>query len=146
MNTAQIKTEHFDTQASLYEAEQKKVQEKMTNATAYNTAVDSLDVTGCDSIVNNDTLKSECLDNVYAAQASKDKNVALCAKIQDVKTKTRCTDSFSYDAALASGKQSDCEKIVSDSDLKNACLKNIVFTRIENTAFSGTTDICATLT
>ena len=131
--------------ASLYEAEQKKLQEKMDNYAVYNHAADALDISACDKITNNDALKIECLDNVYSAMASKQKNVALCDKIQDTQTKSRCVSTFAYDAALASGKQSDCDKILSDSDLKNACLKNVVFTRIESQSFTGTTSICGTL-
>ncbi len=87
----------------------------------------------------------ECFDNVYLAMASKEKNMTLCEKVQDSQSKARCVSSFIYDAALASGKQSDCDKIISDNDLKNACLKNIIFTRIENQSFTGTTNVCDTL-
>lgn len=113
--------------------------------TIYNNAVDTLDIGACGKITNNDTLKAECLDNVYSATASKEKDVALCDKIADTTTQSRCVNSFTYDTAIASGKQSDCDKIAGDSDLKNACTKNVVFAKIEDVAFSGTIDACASL-
>lgn len=130
---------------SLYEMEQKRLQEKMDAYAFYNSAVDSLDMTVCDKILNDDTLKTECLDNVYSAKASKEKNAALCEKIQNTAIKARCMSSFAYDTAIASGKQSDCDKITGDDDLKKACMKNIVFARIEDQSFSGTVDTCASL-
>lgn len=130
---------------SLYEAEQKQLQKKMDDYALYNSAVDTLDIGACEKIVENDTLKAECLDNVYSAQASKEKNATLCENIQDATTKSRCEGSFAYDFAVTSGKQSDCDKIIGDSDLKNACAKNIVFTKIEDVSFSGTVDTCNTL-
>ncbi|MDD2891383.1 MAG: hypothetical protein PHQ95_00255 [Candidatus Gracilibacteria bacterium] len=131
---------------SPYEAEQKRLQKKTEDYAFYNTAVESLDITACDRIIGDDTLKTQCADNVYSAQASKEKDVTLCDKITDTTTKARCTNSFAYDSALVSGKQSDCDKITLDSDLKNACMKNIVFAKIENAGFSGTVDTCASLT
>ncbi|MDD2916360.1 MAG: hypothetical protein PHH70_00755 [Candidatus Gracilibacteria bacterium] len=131
---------------SLYEAEQKKLQKKMDDYTIYNNAVDALDIGACEKIVGNDALKSECTDNVYTAQASKEKNVQICDKIQNTDTKTRCLSGFAYDTAIASGKQSDCDKITGDSDLKNACTKNVVFAQIESASFTGTVDVCASLT
>lgn len=113
--------------------------------TLYNSAVDTMDITACEKISGNDKLKIECTDNVYSAQASKEKNAALCEKIQNTTTKARCANGFLYDAALASGKQSDCDKIIGDSDLKGACMKNIVFAKIEDRSFSGTVDVCNTL-
>lgn len=130
---------------SLYEAEQRLLQEKMDSYASYNAAVDALDITACEKITGNDALKLECIDNVYAAMASKGKNGALCEKIQNTETKAHCANSFIYDTVLASGKQSDCEKIVGDSELQNACAKNIVFAQIENQSFSGTADVCSTL-
>ena len=145
VNQAEKNAALLKTSASLYEAEQKKLQEKMDNYAAYNNAADTFDTTACDKITGNDDLKAECLDNVYSSMASKEKNMTLCEKIQDSQTKARCTSSFLYDVALASGRQSDCDKITSDNDLKNACLKNIIFTRIENQSFTGTTSVCETL-
>lgn len=126
----------------LYKAEQKKLQEKMDGYTAYNSAVDTLDIAVCEKIASDDKLKAECRDNVYSARASKGKNVALCDKVTDATTKSRCVNSFAYDAAIASEKQSDCDKITGDNDLKNACTKNAVFAKIENLSFSGTIDVC----
>ena len=120
---------------SLYEAEQKQLQDKMDSYTTYNTAVDTLDITLCEKIINNDTLKNECTDNVYSAQASKNKNAALCEKIQDTTTKNRCTNSFIYETTVATGNKTDCDKIIGDDNLKNACTKNIVFTQIESILF-----------
>lgn len=134
------------TTTSLYETEQKQLQKKMDDYTIYNGAIDTLDITVCEKIIGNDALKTECLDNVYSANASKEKNVALCDKIQDTSTKARCTNGFAYDSAIVSGKQSDCDKIIGDNDLKNACMKNIVFAKIEDQSFSGTTDACTSLT
>lgn len=131
---------------SLHEMEQKQLQDKMDAYTIYNSAVDNLDITACEKIAGNDKLKAECTDNVYSAQASKEKNVALCENIQDTSTKARCANGFLYDTALASGKQSDCGKIIGNDDLRNACMKNIVFAKIEEASFSGTTDVCNTLT
>ena len=133
------------TTTSLYETEQKQLQKKMDDYTIYNGAIDTLDITVCEKIIGNDALKTECLDNVYSAKASKEKNVALCDKIQDTSTKARCTSGFAYDSAIASGKQSDCDKIIGNSDLKNACMKNIVFAKIEDQSFSGTVDACQVL-
>lgn len=130
---------------SLYEAEQKQLQDKMDAYALYNSAVDNLDITACEKIAGNDQLKAECSDNVYSAQASKDKNAALCEKIQNIATRAHCSNGFVYDTALASGKQSDCGKIIGDSDLKNACMKNVVFAKLEDRSFSGTTDVCETL-
>lgn len=101
-NQTETGTSLPQTNTSLYEAEQKKLQEKMDNYAVYNKAVDALDTSSCDKIVNNETLKMECLDNVYAAQASKGKDISFCEKIQDSQTKTRCTSSFAYDTAIAS--------------------------------------------
>lgn len=112
----------------------------------YNSAVDTLDIGACAKIAGNDALKAECTDNIYSAQASKEKDATLCEKIQNTATKSRCANSFVYDTAIASGKQSDCEKIVGDSDLKNACTKNVVFAKIEDQSFSGTVDACNSLT
>lgn len=117
----------------------------MEDYALYNDAVDTLDITVCEKIIDNDTLKMECSDNVYSAQASKEKDVALCEKIQDTAVKSRCTSSFAYDSAITSLKQSDCDKIVGDSDLKNACMKNVVFAKIEDASFFGTVDACASL-
>lgn len=130
---------------SLYEAEQKQLQEKMNAYSVYNSAVDALDITACEKITGNDTLKAECTDNVYSAMASKEKQMTLCDKIQDTATKSRCSNSFVYDAVIASGKQSDCDKIIGDNDLKTACTKNVVFAKIEDHSFSGTIDLCSTL-
>lgn len=132
-------------EVSLYEAEQQRLEEKQKQYDTYNTAVDTLDPTVCEKIIGNDKLKAECLDNVYSAQASKEKDVKLCEKITDTTTKDRCVNSFVYDTAIASAKQSDCDKIVGDSDLKSACEKNIVFAKIEEQSFSGTVDVCNTL-
>ena len=130
---------------SIYEQEQALLQKKMDDYTLYNGAVDSMDLTACEKIVGNDILKAECLDNVNAAKASKGKDVTLCDKILDTERKNHCTSSFAYDTALASSKQSDCDKITGDSDLKNACTKNIIFAKIESQSFSGTTDVCDSL-
>ncbi len=130
---------------SLYEAEQKQLQEKMDANTNYNAAVDTLDVTICEKIINNDTLKKECADNVYSAQAAKSKDVKLCEKIQDTKTKTHCTNSFLYETITSSGNITDCNKITGDDALKNACTKNIVFAQIESSSFSGTINTCNSL-
>lgn len=118
----------------------------MDDYTLYNGAVDTLDITVCEKIVGNDKLKNECTDNVYAAQASKEKNGALCKKIQDTTVKAHCTNLFIYEATIVSLKQSDCEQIIGDTALKNACAKNIVFAKIETPSFSGTTDVCTSLT
>lgn len=130
---------------SLYEAEQKQLQEKTDAYALYNSAVDNLDITACEKIAGNDTLKAECSDNVYSAQASKEKNAALCENIQNIATRAHCANGFVYDTALASGKQSDCGKIIGDSELKNACMKNVVFAKLEDRSFSGTVDVCETL-
>ncbi len=142
------KTDSFipDSTASLYEIEQKKLQEKMDLYALYNNAVDTLDINACEKITGNDKLKSECSDNVYSAKASKEKDVALCGKIQDTSTKAQCTNSFTYNAAISGWKQSDCDKIIGDSELKSACVENVVFAKIESQSFSGTTDTCQTLT
>lgn len=131
---------------SLQEAEQKQLQEKVDRYTAYNGAVDTLDIAACEKIVGDDILKTECIDNVYSALSSREKNVTFCEKIQDVTIKAHCMNSFIYDTAIASGKQLDCDKIVGDSDLKEACTKNIVFAQIENQSFSGTISTCESLT
>ncbi|OIP54060.1 hypothetical protein AUK10_01635 [Candidatus Gracilibacteria bacterium CG2_30_37_12] len=131
---------------SLYEAEQKQLQEKMDSYTTYNTAVDTLDITLCEKIINNDTLKKKCTDNVYSAQAAKNKDATLCEKIQDTKTKAHCANNFIYEAITSSGNIADCSKITGDDALKNTCTKNIVFAQIESTSFSGTTNTCDSLT
>ncbi|MFA6090817.1 MAG: hypothetical protein WC774_03510 [Candidatus Gracilibacteria bacterium] len=131
---------------SLYEAEQKQLQEKMDANTNYNAAVNTLDVTICEKIINNDTLKKECTDNVYSAQATKNKDATLCEKIQDTKIKAHCANNFIYEAITSSGNIADCSKITGDDALKNACTQNIVFAQIESTSFSGTTNTCDSLT
>ncbi|MDP2103446.1 MAG: hypothetical protein Q8K26_00825, partial [Candidatus Gracilibacteria bacterium] len=131
---------------SLQEAEQKQLQEKTDMYIIYNNAVDTLDVAACEKIAGDDKLKTECTDNVYSALASREKNITFCEKIQDTTIKAHCMNSFIYDTAIASGKQSDCGKITGDSDLKKACEKNIVFAQIEDQSFSGTISTCESLT
>ena len=87
-----------------------------------------------------------CMDNVYLALSSKEKNKTFCEKIQDITIKAHCMNSFMYEMAIISGKKSNCEKIIRDNDLKIACTKNIVFTQIESQSFSGTITICNNLT
>lgn len=131
---------------SLQEAEQKQLQEKTDRYNAYNSAVDTLDVAACEKIVGDDKFKTECIDNVYSALSSREKNISFCEKIQDVTIKAHCMNSFIYETAITSGKQLDCDKIIGDSDLKKACTKNIVFAQIENQSFSGTISTCESLT
>lgn len=129
---------------SLQEAEQKQVQDKIEMYNIYNNAVDKLDITVCDKITD-EKLKTKCMDNVYSALSTKEKNETLCEKIQDMTIKVHCINSYVYEIAIASGKQSDCNKISGDNDLKRACTKNVIFSQIESQSFSGKTNVCESL-
>ena len=83
----------------------------MDSYALYNAAVDAVDISACDKLTDNTILKTECSDSVYSALASKDKDASLCEKITDSPTRSRCTNSFFYSLAIASGKEADCKKI-----------------------------------
>lgn len=130
---------------SLHTEEQSLLQAKMDNYTAYNNAVNSLDPSACEKIVDNNTLKAECNDNIFASKASKDKDKTQCENINSPSRKAHCLNAFVYDVVVASGKQTDCANISGDDSLKAACIRNVVFAKIEQPTFEGEVSICDSL-
>ncbi|MBP8017186.1 hypothetical protein KAZ01_04210 [Candidatus Gracilibacteria bacterium] len=128
-----------------YEAEKKKIEEENVRYDFYNEAVEKLDESICEKVVGNDKLKTECFDNVYSAKADKEKNISYCKKISNVEFKNNCEKIFYYDEALKKGNKAICEKIVGDNKYKKSCIENIIFTKISDKSYTGSTEICNTL-